>query len=58
MTPKKIDVRTTRNGEIVDALCVNSAQAQEINSVLTLAEVGDEVLLIVRPVDIVPNENN
>lgn len=57
MTPKKIDVRTSRNGEIVDALCVNSATGQEINSVLMLAEIGDEVLLIVRPVDITPENN-
>lgn len=47
-----IDVRTSRNGEIVDSLCVNKATAQQLNAVLTLAEVGDEVLIIKRELEV------
>ena len=58
-----IDVRTSRNGEIVDSLCVNKATAQQLNAVLTLAEIGDEVLIIKRELEVsapeIPfNENN
>lgn len=47
-----IDVRTSRNGEIVDSLCVNKATAQQLNAVLTLAEIGDEVLIIKRELEV------
>ena len=45
---KTIDIRTSRNGEIVDALCVNKASSQQLSAILTLAEAGDEVLVIVK----------
>lgn len=51
---KAIDIRTSRNGEIVDALCINKANGQQLNAVLTLAEAGDEVLVVVKDVPI-PN---
>lgn len=51
-----IDVRTSRSGEIVDALCVNKASAPQLNAVLTLAEVGDEVLIIKRECEVVSPE--
>ena len=47
-----IYVRTSRNGEIVDSLCVNKATAQQLNAVLTLAEIGDEVLIIKRELEV------
>lgn len=51
---KSIDIRTSRNGVIVDALCVNKANGQQLNAILTLAEAGDEVLVIVKEVEL-PN---
>lgn len=51
-----IDVRTSRNGEIVDSLCVNKATAQQLNAVLTLAEIGDEVLIIKRELEVTAPE--
>lgn len=48
MIPKICDIRVSRNGEIVDALCVNSGDLNMVASVLNLAEPNDEVLLIVK----------
>lgn len=51
-----IDVRTSRNGEIVDSLCVNKATGQQLNAVLTLADVGDEILIIKRELEVTAPE--
>ena len=51
MTPKIIDVRTFRNGEVVDALSANKADAQTLNSILVLSEPGDEITIIVKPAE-------
>lgn len=49
---KIFDVRVSRKGEIVDALSVNKATPAQINAVLTLCEVGDEVLFIAKPFEV------
>lgn len=48
MKRKFIDIRTTKNGEICDALCVNHASFEQLMAVLQLCETGDEVLVINR----------
>lgn len=48
MKRKFIDVRTSRNGEIVDALCFNEASMEKLMAILTLIEPGDEVLVTMR----------
>ena len=50
MIPKTLDVRTFRNGEIVDALSVNYADAITLKSILFLSEPGDEITIIVKPI--------
>ena len=50
MISKIFDVRTSRDGEIIDALSVNQADVQVLNSILILAQPGDEVLLICKVV--------
>lgn len=47
MKQKFIDVRTSINGEINDALCINNATGKQLESILTLAVEGYEILVIV-----------
>lgn len=48
MKRKIVDVRVSRNGEIVDALCVNECSMEKLMAILTLVEPGDEVLVIMK----------
>ena len=45
---KFIDIRTSKNGEIIDPLCVNQASFEQLSAVLALAEVGSEILIQVK----------
>ena len=62
MKRKFVDVRVSRNGEIVDALCVNECSMEKLMAILTLVEAGDEVLVIMKEQDlqasIMPNMSN
>ena len=62
MKRKFVDVRVTRNGEIVDALCVNECSMEKLMAILTLADTGDEVLVVMREQEIqapmMPNISN
>ena len=45
---KFIDIRTSKDGEIIDALCVNEASFEQLSAVLALAEAGSEILIQVK----------
>lgn len=45
---KFIDIRTSKDGEIIDALCVNKASFEQLSAVLALAETGSEILIQVK----------
>lgn len=47
-TIKFIDIRTSKDGEIIDALCVNEASFEQLSAVLALAETGSEILIQVK----------
>lgn len=49
MKRKFIDIRTTgKDTNIIDALCVNKASAEQLMAVLQLAETGSEILIQVK----------
>lgn len=56
MTPKIIDVRTYRNGDVVDALSANKADGQTLSAILLLSDPGDEITIIVKAVNPVSHE--
>ena len=42
MKRKFIDIRTSKDGEIIDALCLNQATPEHLGAVRALAEIGSE----------------
>lgn len=55
MKRKFIDIRTSKDGEIIDALCVNHANMEQLGAVLALAECGSEVLIQIKEEEIAIN---
>lgn len=52
MKQKFIDIRTSKDGEIIDPLCVNKATFEQLSAVLALAEVGSEILIQIKETEI------
>ena len=52
MKQKFIDIRTSKDGKIIDALCVNKASFEQLSAVLALAEAGSEILIQIKEIEV------
>lgn len=55
MKRKFIDIRTSKDGEIIDAFCINKATPEQLGAVLSLAEPGSEILIQIKEEEVVLN---
>lgn len=55
MKRKFIDIRTSKDGELIDALCINKATPEQLGAVLALTEIGFEILIQINEEEVVLN---